>query len=98
MIEYFKFGFTILVSILGTLFSSYKYFKREIDKKANKDNVIEEFEDVFLEVEKKVDKMLYEKDIEFLKKQINENNKSLYNKLEEMRDDMKIVKECLLNK
>ena len=98
MIEYLKFGFTIIVTILGTLFSSYKYFRREMDKKANKDNVIESFQDLFVEVEKKVDKILYEKDIGFLKKQINENNKSLYHKLEEMRDDMKIVKECLLNK
>ncbi|MFK4784370.1 hypothetical protein [Fusobacterium sp. MFO224] len=98
MIEYLKFGFTIIVTILGTLFSSYKYFRREMDKKANKDNVIESFQDLFVEVEKKVDKILYEKDIGFLKKQINESNKSLYHKLEEMRDDMKIVKECLLNK
>lgn len=98
MIEYFKFGFTILVTIIGTLFSVYKYFKKEFQKKADKDNVIKAFEDLFMEVEKKVDKMLYAKDIEFLKKQINENNKSLYKKLEEMRDDMKIVKEYLLNK
>lgn len=98
MIEYLKFGFTLLVTILGTFISSYKYFKREIEKKADKENVIGEFENLFLEVQKKVDQILYEKEIEFLKNQINENNKSLYNKLEEMRDDMKIVKECLLNK
>lgn len=98
MLEYFKFGFTVLVSVIGTVFSSYRYFKKELDKKADKENVIEEFQDLFLEVEKKVDQLLYEKEIEFLKNQINENNKSLYNKLEEMRDDMKIIKECLLNK
>lgn len=96
MIEYLKFGFTIIVTILGTLFSSYKYIKVELDKKADKEHVIKEFQDLFLEVEKKVDQIIYEKEIEFLKNQINENNKSLYNKLEEMRDDMKIIKECLL--
>lgn len=98
MIEYLKFGFTFLVTILGTFISSYKYFKREIEKKADKETVIGEFENLFLEVQKKVDQILYEKEIEFLKNQITENNRSLYNKLEEMRDDMKIVKECLLNK
>lgn len=98
MLEYIKFIFTILITIASTILGSYKYIKKELDKKANKENVIRKFENVSIEVEKKVDKILYEKEIEFLKNQINESNKSLCSKLEEMRDDMKIIKEVLLKK
>ena len=96
MLEYLKFAFTIILAIVGSIFTHYKYLKKELDQKADKDTVIKEFENVSIEVEKKVDKILYEKEIEFLKNKINESNKSLCSKLEEVRDDMKIIKECLL--
>jgi len=98
MLEYFKLVFTIIVTIISTIFSCYKYFKKNLDQKADKNEVFKKFENVSIEVEKKVDKILYEKEIEFLKNQIHESNKSLCSKLEELRDDMKIIKECLLKK
>ena len=98
MLEYFKLVFTIIVTIISTIFSCYKYFKKNLDQKADKNEVFKKFENVSIEVEKKVDKILYEKEIEFLKNQIHESNTSLCSKLEELRDDMKIIKECLLKK
>ncbi|MFK4784571.1 hypothetical protein [Fusobacterium sp. MFO224] len=98
MLVYIKFICTLIITIISAIFSCYKYLKKELDKKADKDTVIKEFDNVFTEVEKKVDKILYEKEIEFLKNQINDSNKSLCYKLEELRDDMKIIKEVLLKK
>ena len=98
MLVYIKFICTLIITIISAIFSCYKYLKKELDKKADKDTVIKEFDNVFTEVEKKVDKILYEKEIEFLKNQINDSNKSLCSKLEELRDDMKIIKEVLLKK
>lgn len=94
MLDYLKFAVTIITSIVGTVISCYKYFKSELDKKADKFLINELAE----EIEKKVDKILYNKEIEFLKNQINENNKNINSKLEEMKEDMKIIKEFLINK
>lgn len=93
-IEFIKFIDTIFLGI----FTGYKYIERELNKKASKINVQKEIEEILKEVDKKVDKIIYDREVEFLKKSIEENSRNLSSKLEEMREDMKIIKEYLLKK
>ncbi|NME36502.1 hypothetical protein [Fusobacterium sp. FSA-380-WT-3A] len=93
-IEFIKFIATIFLGI----FTGYKYIERELNKKASKIHVQKEIESILKEVDKKVDKILYDREVEFLRSSIEENSKNLSSKLEEMREDMKIIKEYLLKK
>ncbi len=44
------------------------------------------------ELEKKVDKILYEKEIEFLKNQINTNGTNIYYLLEKVKEELQLIK------
>lgn len=93
-IEFIKFIATIFLGI----FTGYKYIERELNKKANKIEVQKSIESILKEVDKKVDKILYDREMEFLRNSMETNSKNLSSKLEEMREDMKIIKEYLLKK
>lgn len=81
-----------VIMSMATAFSIYKYFERELKTKADKKDI----DNVLKEVEKKVDKILYDKELDFIKKSIQENSVNLASKLEEVKEDMKIIKEYLL--
>ena len=88
MLQYIKFGFTIFISIL----SYHKYIMQEINKKATK----RELNEISCELEKKVDKILYEKEIEFLKNQRRDDNKTLFNKMNSIESRLKDLNQNLL--
>lgn len=91
-LQYIKFGFTIFISILSSLIAYHKYIMQEVNKKATK----KELNEISCELEKKVDKILYEKEIEFLKSQRRDDNKTLYNKMNSIESQIKNMNQNLL--
>ena len=91
-LQYIKFGFTIFISILSSLIGYHKYIMQEVNKKATK----KELSEISCELEKKVDKILYEKEIEFLKNQRRDDNKTLFNKMNSIESQLKNMNQNLL--
>lgn len=91
-LQYIKFGLTIFISILSSLIGYHKYIMQEVNKKATK----KELNEISCELEKKVDKILYEKEIEFLKSQRRDDNKTLYNKMNSIESQIKNMNQNLL--
>ncbi|MGO2117322.1 MAG: hypothetical protein ACTH29_00155 [Fusobacterium sp.] len=91
-LQYIKFGLTIFISILSSLIGYHKYIMQEVNKKATK----KELNEISCELKKKVDKILYEKEIEFLKNQRIDDNKTLFNKMNSIESQLKNMNQNLL--
>lgn len=78
--------------IIATVVSLYKYLEKEFRRKADK----VEIENILKELDKKVDKILYDREPDFIRKNIQQNTTTLVEKLEEVKEDMKIIKEYIL--
>lgn len=78
--------------IIATVVSLYKYLEKEFRRKADK----VEIENILKELDKKVDKILYDRELDFIRKNIQQNTTTLVEKLEEVKEDMKIIKEYIL--
>ncbi|MGL4866974.1 MAG: hypothetical protein ACRC4T_28090 [Cetobacterium sp.] len=50
------------------------------------------------QIEKKVDQKLHDKELEYMKTQIRYNYTNLKDKIDGLSDDVKIIKECIVNK
>ena len=87
-IDFIKF----ILMIIATVVSLYKYLEKEFRRKA--DEV--EIENILKELDKKVDKILYDRELDFIRKNIQQNTTTLVEKLEEVKEDMKIIKEYIL--
>ena len=74
--------------IIATVVSLYKYLEKEFRRKADK----VEIENILKELDKKVDKILYDRELDFIRKNIQQNTTTLVEKLEEVKEDMN----CLL--
>lgn len=81
-IEYIKFGFTLITSVItsvtGVLIVYHKFIINQIEKKVNQ--------------------KLHDKEVEYMKTQIRYNYTNLKDKIESLSDDIKIIKECIINK
>lgn len=78
--------------IIATVVSLYKYLEKEFRRKADKVDI----ENILKELDKKVDKILYDRELDFIRKNIQQNTTTLVEKLEEVKEDMKIIKEYIL--
>ena len=87
-IDFIKF----ILMIIATVVSLYKYLQKEFRRKADK----VEIENILKELDKKVDKILYDRELDFIRKNIQQNTTTLVEKLEEVKEDMKIIKEYIL--
>lgn len=87
-IDFIKF----ILMIIATVVSLYKYLEKEFRRKADK----VEIENILKELDKKVDKILYDRELDFIRKNIQQNTTTLVEKLEEVKEDMKIIKEYIL--
>lgn len=87
-IDFIKF----ILMIIATVVSLYKYLEKEFRRKADK----VEIENILKELDKKVDKILYDRELDFIRKNIQQNTATLVEKLEEVKEDMKIIKEYIL--
>ena len=87
-IDFIKF----ILMIIATVVSLYKYLEKEFRRKADK----VEIENILKELDKKVDKILYDREPDFIRKNIQQNTTTLVEKLEEVKEDMKIIKEYIL--
>ena len=87
-IDFIKF----ILMIIATVVSLYKYLEKEFRRKADK----VEIENILKELDKKVDKILYDRELDFIRKNIQQNTTTLVEKLEEIKEDMKIIKEYIL--
>ena len=87
-IDFIKF----ILMIIATVVSLYKYLEKEFRRKVDK----VEIENILKELDKKVDKILYDRELDFIRKNIQQNTTTLVEKLEEVKEDMKIIKEYIL--
>ena len=64
-IDFIKF----ILMIIATVVSLYKYLEKEFRRKADK----VEIENILKELDKKVDKILYDRELDFIRKNIQQN-------------------------
>ena len=77
--------------IIATVVSLYKYLEKEFRRKADK----VEIENILKELDKKVDKILYDRELDFIRKNIQQNTTTLVEKLEEVKEALVFLQELL---
>lgn len=81
-IEYIRFGYTIVTSVVTSVTAILVVYHKFIIN----------------QVEKKVDQKIHDKEIEFMQTQIKHNYVNLKDKVDDLSSDIKIIKECIINK
>ena len=77
----------IIISIIVSFFSCYKFLQSQLDKKINTDDV----EKIVEQLNNRIDR-----EIKYIKENVANNQKNFSSKLDDIKSDMRIIKEFLL--
>lgn len=79
----------LVLSIVVSFFSCYKILQNQLDKKANIDDV----ENMIKQLNTRIDR-----EVRYIKESVETNQKNFSSKLDDIKSDMRIIKEFLLKK
>lgn len=79
----------LVLSIVVSFFSCYKFLQIQLDKKVNTDDV----EKIVEQLNNRIDR-----EVKFIKESVDTNQKNFSSKLDDIKSDMRIIKEFLLKK
>lgn len=77
----------LVLSIVVSFFSCYKFLQSQLDKKADTDDV----EKIVEQLNSRIDR-----EVKFIKESVDTNQKNFSSKLDDIKSDMRIIKEFLL--